>query len=109
MESPAYRPVIVKASISLGLEKYPPCIEPVVKLLEYLFTKKVLTVNDLSTGCLLYASSSDDLAIDIPKAPANFVEIVRKLVLAGGLDLKLVRKITKKVGDNFFQESHIHW
>ncbi|KAL2454647.1 Eukaryotic translation initiation factor [Abeliophyllum distichum] len=107
LKSLAYHPEIVKESISLGLEKSPPCVEPVAKLLEYLFAKKIFTANDLVTGCLLYASLLDDLAIDLPKAPANFGEIVGKLVLAGGLDFKLVREILKKVGDDFFQEAII--
>ncbi|CAI9779672.1 unnamed protein product [Fraxinus pennsylvanica] len=105
LKSPAYHPEIVKETISLGLEKSPPCVEPVAKLLEYLFAKKVFTANDLVTGCLLYASLLDDLAIDLPKAPANFGEIVGKLVLAGGLDFKVVREILKKVGDGFFQKA----
>ncbi|CAA2965669.1 eukaryotic translation initiation factor-like [Olea europaea subsp. europaea] len=105
LKAPAYHPEIVKESISLGLEKSPPCVELVAKLLEYLYTKKVVTANDLVTGCLLYASLLDDLAIDIPKAPANFGEIVGKLVLVGGLDFKLVREILKKVGDEFFRKA----
>ncbi|CAI9765764.1 unnamed protein product [Fraxinus pennsylvanica] len=105
LKSPAYHPEIIKESISLGLEKSPPCVEPVAKLLEYLFAKKVITANDLVTGCLLYASLLDDLAIDLPKAPANFGEIVGKLVLAGGLNFKLGREILEKVGDDFFQKA----
>ncbi|XP_022841824.1 eukaryotic translation initiation factor-like [Olea europaea var. sylvestris] len=104
LKSPAYHPEIVKETISFGLEKSPPCVGPVAQLLEYLFAKKVFTANDLVMGCLLYASLMDDLAIDLPKAPANFGEIVGKLVLAAGFNFKVMRDILKKVGDDFFRK-----
>ncbi|PIN17637.1 Translation initiation factor 4F, ribosome/mRNA-bridging subunit (eIF-4G) [Handroanthus impetiginosus] len=105
LKSPAYHPEVVKEAISLGLEKSPPCVEPVAKLLEYLFAKKVINARDIGIGCLLYAALLDDLAIDLPKAPANFGEIIGKLILARALDFKVVREILKKVGDDYFQKA----
>lgn len=105
LKSPAYHPEVVKEAISLGLEKSPPCVEPVGKLLEYLCAKKILDSKDIITGCLLYAASLDDLAIDLPKAPANFGEIIGMLVVAGFLDFKVVRDILAKVGDDYYQEA----
>ncbi|CAJ2649608.1 unnamed protein product [Trifolium pratense] len=102
---PTYYPEVVKEAISLGLEKNPPCVEPVAKLIEYLFTKKILSARDIGTGCLLFASLIDDISIDLPKAPSNFGEIIGKLVSAGGLDFKVVREILKKVGDDYFQKA----
>ncbi|KAK8362366.1 hypothetical protein V6Z12_A03G097100 [Gossypium hirsutum] len=58
--------------------------EPVSKLIEYLFIKKVLTARDIGTGCLLYGALLDDIGIDLPQAPNNFGEIIGKLALAGG-------------------------
>lgn len=104
LKSPSYHSEIVKEAISLGLEKSPPCVEPVAKLIEYLFNKKVIVAKDIAAGCLLYASLLDDLAIDLPKAPANFGEIVGKLILAGPLDFKLVLEILKKLGDDYYQK-----
>ncbi|KAL2502448.1 Eukaryotic translation initiation factor isoform 4G-1 [Forsythia ovata] len=46
LKSPACHPKIVKEAISLGLEKSPPCVEPVAKLLEYLFASKTFTAKD---------------------------------------------------------------
>ncbi|KAI3446726.1 hypothetical protein Pfo_003391 [Paulownia fortunei] len=105
LKSPAYHPEVVKEAVSLGLEKSPPCVEPVAKLLEYLFGKEVLNAKDIGTGCLLYAALLEDLAIDLPKAPVNFGEIIGKLVLAGGLDFNVVREILAKVGDDYFRKA----
>lgn len=105
LKSPAYHSEVVKEAISLGLEKSPPRVEPVAELLEYLLSKKVLTPKDVGTGCLLYAAMLDDLAIDLPKAPANFGEILGKLVLAEALDFKLVGEILKKLGDDYYQKA----
>lgn len=105
LKSPDYHPEFVKESISLALEKVPPCVEPVVKLFEYLLAKKVLTARDIETGFSLYASNLDDIGIDLPKAPNNFGEIIGKLVLSGGLDFKVVEEIVKKMEDDMFQKA----
>ncbi|KAL4332259.1 hypothetical protein GQ457_07G041480 [Hibiscus cannabinus] len=105
LKSPAYHPEVVKEAISMALEKSPPCVEPASKLLEYLFTKKVLTARDIGTGCLLYGALLDDVGIDLPKAPNSFGEIIGKLVLAGGLDFKVLNEILKKMEDDFYQKA----
>ncbi|XP_062157558.1 eukaryotic translation initiation factor [Alnus glutinosa] len=105
LKSPTYHPEFVKEAISLGLEKSPPCVEPVGNLLEYLLAKKVLTPIDIRTGCLLYGSMLDDVGIDLPKAPNNFGEIIGKLVFARGLDFKVVNEILEKVEDDRFQKA----
>ncbi|KAL6541089.1 hypothetical protein OROMI_024972 [Orobanche minor] len=105
LKAPAYHPEAVKEAISIGLEKSPPCVELLRKLLLYLFGNKVFNANDVGTGCLLYAASLEDLAIDLPKAPAQFGEIVGGLVLAGGLDFKVVSEILVKVGDTYYQKA----
>lgn len=105
LKAPAYYPEFVKEAISLGLDKSPPCVEPVANLIEHLFIKKVLSARDIGTGCLLFASLLDDIGIDLPKAPSNFGEIIGKLILAGGLDFKVVIEILKKVSDDYFQKT----
>lgn len=105
LQSPDYYPEVVKEAISLALEKSPPRVEPVSKLLEFLFDKKEFSAKDIGTGCLLYASMLDDVGIDLPKAPTGFGEIIGKLVLAGGLDFSVVREVLKKVEDDMFQKS----
>ena len=105
LKSPSYYPEFVKEAISIALEKSPPCVEPVSKLLEYLFIKKVFTARDIGTGCLLYGALLDDVGIDLPKAPNNFGEIIGKLVLAGGLDFKMVKEILKKMEDDLYQKA----
>ncbi|KAL3533049.1 hypothetical protein ACH5RR_006570 [Cinchona calisaya] len=105
LKSPAYHSEIVKEAVSLGLEKSPPCVEPVAKLIEHLFSEKVFTASDIASGFLSYASMLDDLAIDLPKAPTNFGEIISRLLLAKALDFKVVNEILKKVTDDFYQNA----
>ncbi|XP_047329934.1 eukaryotic translation initiation factor-like [Impatiens glandulifera] len=104
LNSPAYLSEFVKEAISLALEKIPPCTDPIVKLLEYLLVKKVLTEREIGTGCLLYGELMDDIAIDLPKAPNNFGEVIGKLILAGGLNFKVVHEILSKIEDDLFRK-----
>ncbi|CAH8355710.1 unnamed protein product [Eruca vesicaria subsp. sativa] len=105
LKSPAYHPELVKEAISLGLEKNPPCVEPVARLLEYLVSKNVLTSKDIGSGCLLYASMLDDIGIDLPKAPNNFGEIVGSLVMANASDFGTVEEILLKMEDDRFKKA----
>ncbi|KAJ0262975.1 Eukaryotic translation initiation factor isoform 4G-2 [Hirschfeldia incana] len=105
LKSPAYHPELVKEAISLGLEKNPPCVEPVARLLEYLVSKKVLTTKDIGSGCLLYGSMLDDIGIDLPKAPNNFGEILGSLVMANASDFEMVQEILKKMEDDRFKKA----
>ncbi|KAJ0031077.1 hypothetical protein Pint_14351 [Pistacia integerrima] len=105
LKSPGYHPEFVKESISLALEKSPPRVDPLVKLLEHLLAKKVITPRDIETGCLNYGRLMDDIAIDLPKAPNNFGEIIGKLILVGGLDFKVVKEILTKMEDDRFQKT----
>jgi len=103
LKSPSYHSEIVKEAINLGLDKNPPCVDPVAKLLEYLLAKKVFSARDVGTGCLLYGSMIDDIAIDLPKAPNNFGEIMGKVILAGGVNFSVLKEVLKKVEDEIFR------
>lgn len=103
LKAPSYHPEVVKESIALALDKSPPCVEAVSKLLEFLCSKNVLTPIDIGTGCLLYGSTLDDIGIDLPKAPNNFGEVVGRLVLAGSLEFKIVKEVLKKIEDERFR------
>ncbi|CAN8253130.1 unnamed protein product [Cochlearia groenlandica] len=105
--SPSYHTEFVKEAISLSLEKSPPVVEPISKLLKYLLLKKIVTHKDLETGVSLYGSLLDDIGIDLPKAPNNFGEIVGHLIVAGSVDFKLVREILGKMEDDRFQKAVI--
>ncbi|KAK1414028.1 hypothetical protein QVD17_29766 [Tagetes erecta] len=104
LNAPEYHSEFVKEAISLALEKSPPCVEPLAKLLDYLVTKKVLTRANLIAGCISYGSLLDDIAIDLPKAPANFGEIMGHLVLSGGLGFKVVYDVLKTMQDDYYQK-----
>ncbi|XP_050384386.1 eukaryotic translation initiation factor [Argentina anserina] len=103
--SPAYHPEVVKEAIFLALEKSTSCVEPLVKLLGHLYSKKVFTANDIRSGCLLYASLLSDIGIDLPKAPSYFGEVMAKLILVGALDFKVVKEVLKEVDDDYYQKA----
>ncbi|KAF8400501.1 hypothetical protein HHK36_013799 [Tetracentron sinense] len=105
LKAPEYHPEVVKEALALAMEKSPPCVGQVSKLLEFLFTKKALMAREVGTGCLLYGSMLDDIGIDVPKAPNNFGEVIGNLILAGCLDFKVVKEILKKVEDDRFQKA----
>ncbi|KAI3711756.1 hypothetical protein L1987_70300 [Smallanthus sonchifolius] len=105
LNAPEYHSEFVKEAVSLALEKSPPCVEPLAKLLDHFLTKKVLTRANLASGCTSYGSLLDDIAIDLPKAPTNFGEIMGYLVLSGGLDFKVVYDVLKKMEDDYFQKA----
>ncbi|KAI7758097.1 hypothetical protein M8C21_002088 [Ambrosia artemisiifolia] len=105
LKAPEYHSEFVKEAVSLALEKSPPCVEPLAKLLDYLATKNVLTRANLITGCTSYGSLLDDIAIDLPKAPSNFGEIMGHLVLSGGLGFKVVHDVLKTMEDDYYQKA----
>ncbi|XP_010472401.1 PREDICTED: eukaryotic translation initiation factor-like [Camelina sativa] len=103
LKSPSYHPELVKEAISLGLEKNPPLVEPIAKLLKHLISKNVLTCEDLGAGCFLYGSMLDDIGIDLPKAPNSFGEILGELVSAKALEFEFVGEVVKKMEDEWFR------
>jgi len=80
LKSPDYYPEVVKEAINLALDKGSNSINPLVRLLEHLHSNNIIKTVDLETGCLLYGSLLDDLAIDLPKAPAHFGEVIGRLI-----------------------------
>ncbi|KAD2394230.1 hypothetical protein E3N88_41207 [Mikania micrantha] len=105
LKAPEYHSEFVKKAVSLALEKSPPCVEPLAKLLDHHLTKKVLTRANLTEGCISFGSLLDDIAIDLPKAPTNFGEIMGHLVLSGGLDFKLVFDVLKTMEDDYLEKT----
>ncbi|XP_076897491.1 eukaryotic translation initiation factor-like isoform X2 [Bidens hawaiensis] len=105
LKAPECHSEFVKEAVSLALEKSPPHVEPLAKLLDYLATKRVLTRANLVTGCTAYGALLDDIAIDLPKAPSNFGEILGHLVLLGRLDFKVVYDVLKTVEDDYYRKA----
>ncbi|KAK9141493.1 hypothetical protein Syun_010893 [Stephania yunnanensis] len=103
LKAPDYHSEVAKEAISIALEKSPPCVDAVAKLLEYLFTQKALTARDIGTGLALYGSMLDDIGIDVPKAPCNFGEVVGKLILIQALDFNAVKEVLGKIEDSMFR------
>ncbi|BAF09321.1 eukaryotic translation initiation factor isoform 4G-2 [Oryza sativa Japonica Group] len=103
LKSPDYYPEVVKEAINLALDKGTNSIDPLLRLLEHLYNKNVFKATDLETGCLLYSSLLDELAIDLPKAPVHFGEVIGRLVLSHCLSIEVVEDTLKKIEDSFFR------
>ncbi|KAG2573102.1 eukaryotic translation initiation factor-like [Panicum virgatum] len=104
LQSPGYYPEIVKEAINLALDKGTNFVDPLVRLLEHLYTKKIFKTEDLETGCMLYSALLDDIGIDLPKAPTQFGEIIARLSLSGSLRFEAVEEILKKMEDTFYRK-----
>ncbi|XVE71274.1 hypothetical protein DITRI_Ditri10aG0137900 [Diplodiscus trichospermus] len=105
LKAPTFHPEIVKEAIALALENNPPCVDAVVKLLEFLLDKNVFTARDIGAGSFLYGFLLDDIGIDLPKAPSSFGEVLGKVVVAGGLDFTVIKENLMKVEDKRFRKS----
>jgi translation initiation factor 4G len=105
LQTPGYYPEIVKEAINLALDKGTNFVDPLVRLLEHLYTKKIFKTEDLEAGCLLYSALLDDIGIDLPKAPTQFGEIIARLSLSGGLRFEAVEEILKKMEDTFYRKA----
>ncbi|KAL5213082.1 hypothetical protein ABZP36_023929 [Zizania latifolia] len=103
LKSPDYYQEVVKEAISLALDKGASSIDPLLRLLQHLYTKNIFKASDLETGCLLYSSLLDELAIDLPRAPAHFGEVIGCLVLSRCLSIEVVEGALKKMEDVFFR------
>lgn len=104
LKSPDYYPEFVKEAINLALDENPPCAEPVTKLLDHLFMKKILSTKDLETGCLLYGSMLDDIGIDLPTSPGNFAIVIANLLSAGAIGFDVIVEVVKKIDDSRFRK-----
>ncbi|CAN6232427.1 unnamed protein product [Urochloa humidicola] len=105
LESPDYYPEVVKEAINLALDKGANSIDPLVRLLDHLHGKNIFKTVELEAGCLRYGSLLDDLAIDLPKAPSHFGEVIGRLILSGCLGIGVVEDTLKKMEDTFFRSA----
>ncbi|XP_062219612.1 eukaryotic translation initiation factor-like isoform X2 [Phragmites australis] len=103
LKGPGYYPEVVKEAINLALDKGANSIDPLVRLFEHLHSKNIFKAADLETGFLLYGSLLDELAIDLPKAPAHFGEVIGRLLLSRCLGIGVVEDALKKMEDSFFR------
>eukprot|EP01018_Ginkgo_biloba_P036008 Gb_34750 [translate_table: standard] len=102
LQSPEYHADFVQQAISMALEQKEQHVDLVGKLLEFLYSNKILSHRDLRGGILLVAEQCGDLSIDIPMAPKLLGELVGRMVLAGAADLRLLGDVIVKV-----EEVHI--
>ncbi|CAA7407309.1 unnamed protein product [Spirodela intermedia] len=103
LASPEFHPELVKEAIYLALDRTPPAVEAVAKLLAHLAGKKVLAAGDIAGGFVIFAAALDDVSIDLPRAPGSFGEIVGRLVVAGGATFKALEEALKKIEDPDFR------
>jgi translation initiation factor 4G len=97
LQCPDYYPEVVKEAVNLALYKGTNFVDPIVRLLEHLYTKKNFKTQNLESGCLLYGTLLDGIGIDLPKALAQFGEIIGRLTLLGALRFEALEVIVKKM------------
>ncbi|AQK44557.1 Eukaryotic translation initiation factor isoform 4G-2 [Zea mays] len=105
LQNRGYYPEIVKEAVNLALDKGTNFVDPLVRLLEHLYTKKIFKTQDLESGCLLYGALLDDIGIDLPKAPTQFGEIIARLTLLGALRFEVMEEILKKMEDTMYRKA----
>ncbi|KAK3158434.1 hypothetical protein QOZ80_2AG0137190 [Eleusine coracana subsp. coracana] len=105
LKSPDYYPEVVKEAINLALDKGANSIDPLVRLLEHLHKNNIFKTTDLEGGCLLYGSLLDELAIDLPKAPAHFGEVIGRLILSHCMGFGVLEDTLMKMEDTFFRSA----
>lgn len=103
LASPEFHPELVKEAIYLALDRTPPAVDPVVKLLTHLAGRNVLAAGDIAGGFVIFAAALDDVGIDLPRAPGSFGEIAGRLVVAGGATFKTLEEALKKIEDPGFR------
>jgi translation initiation factor 4G len=105
LKAPDFYPELVRMALSLALDRRDRECALVLKLLVHLNAKAVILSQDLRAGVLQIAEQLEDVAMDAPRAPKQFGEMVAGLILAGASELRLLLEVCGKVEDPSLRES----
>ncbi|KAH9559266.1 hypothetical protein CY35_06G048400 [Sphagnum magellanicum] len=105
LKAPYFHPELVQMTLSLALDQRDRECALVLKLLVYLNAKAVISSQDLRGGVLQIAEQLEDVAMDAPRAPKQFGEIVAGLILAGASELRLLLEVCGKMEDPLLRKS----
>lgn len=107
LKPPHDYPEFVKEAILLFVDRSPPCVEPIAKLLDFMLLKKILVKSDLRTGCRSYASLLDDIAMELPQAANDFGEVMGHLVLFRCIDFKVVGEVIDEIIEHYYFRRYV--
>ncbi|CAK9199011.1 unnamed protein product, partial [Sphagnum troendelagicum] len=105
LKAPDFYPELVRMALFLALDRRDRECALVLKLLVHLNAKAVILSQDLRAGVLQIAEQLEDVAMDAPRAPKQFGEMVAGLILAGASELRLLLEVCGKVEDPSLRES----
>jgi translation initiation factor 4G len=105
LKAPYFHPDLVQMTLSLALDRRDRECALVLKLLVYLNAKAVISSQDLRGGVLQIAEQLEDVAMDAPRAPKQFGEMVAGLILAGASELRLLLEVCGKMEDPLLRKS----
>jgi translation initiation factor 4G len=105
LKAPDFHPELVQIMLSLALDRRDQECALMLKLLVYLNTKAVISKQDLRVGVLQIAEQLEDIAMDAPKAPKQFGEMVAGLILAGASEPQLLLEVCSKMEDPSLRKS----
>lgn len=104
LQSQDFHPQLVQLAVSMFVESQDRDRDLIKKLLEYLWSKKVLSEKDVSTGIMLVAEQLEDLALDIPMAPKHLGDLVGNFLLSEVVNLGLLVDILQKTEDSILKK-----
>lgn len=99
LQSPDFHPQVVERAILMGLQGQERDRELIRNLLEYLYSRRVVSGRDVGAGIMLVVEPLDDLAIDIPIAPRYIGDLIGTFSLSGVVDLRFLVDVIRKTED----------
>ncbi|KAH9545381.1 hypothetical protein CY35_12G045000 [Sphagnum magellanicum] len=97
LKAPDFYPELVRMALFLALDRRDRECALVLKLLVHLNAKAVILSQDLRAGVLQIAEQLEDVAMDAPRAPKQFGEMVAGLILAGASELRVLLEVCGKI------------
>lgn len=104
LQSRDFHPQLVQMAVLMLLEAQERQRDLVGKLLEFLWSKKVLSTKDVTSGIAMVAEQLEDLVYDVPLAPKYLGNLVGKLLLSEVVDVGLLQEILQKMQETQFKK-----
>lgn len=97
LQNKDFHPQLVQMAVLMLLEAHERQRDLVGKLLEFLWSKKVMSTSEITSGIAMVAEQLEDLVYDAPLAPMLVGNLVGKLLLSEVVSLGLLQEILQKM------------
>eukprot|EP00250_Pteridium_aquilinum_P004367 c14581_g1_i1 orf=369-2852(+) len=105
LQSKDFHPQFVQMAVLILVEESQERKRDLVgKLLEFLWSKKVLSTKDVTSGIEMVAEQLDDLVYDAPLAPKHLGHLVGKLLLSEVVTIVLLQDILQKMQETQYRK-----